>query len=252
MARKFRGNYRGNYRRGRKWSSLSTRNIFANRSAKSQANQIYKLRKRLNYLSKLNKPETKVLYTNANSFSFDSQTILNTYKSFLVPLPSLGTGDSDRIGDFIRVKSLQLNISAEYYNNAPSGFHNSESSGSAYRIIVGQYKRTSPFSAPTIGGVLQESSNTGSAYTNQSVCPLKTGQTEFSSILFDKSYTISINKNQAIHKFRIKPDDIRFDDANSEANYIWVIILSAGLHHDNNFSEFIEGTYSTKIVYTDA
>lgn len=238
--------------RSRKRNTLSTRNIFANRSAKSQANQIFKLRKRLNYISKVNRPETKVKYNSASSFSFDSSTLLNTYTSFCVPLPSLGDSDSDRTGDFIRCKSLQLNLSIEYYNSSQTGYHPSESSGSAYRVIVGQYKRAMGASNPTVSGVLQESSNSGSAYTNQSVCPIKTGQTQYSDILFDKSYTISINKNQAIHKLRIKPHNIRFDDSQSQANYIWVIIISAGLHSDMNFTEYIEGTYSTKLVFTDA
>lgn len=238
--------------RSRKRSTLSTRNIFANRSAKSQASQIYKLRKRLNYISKVNRPETKVYYGSATSFSFDSSTLLNTYTSFCVPLPSEGSGDDERIGNFMRIKSMQLNISTEYYNSSETGYHGSESSGSAYRIIIGQYKRVMSDTAPTVAGVLQESSNSGAAYTNQAVCPLKTGQTEYSKILFDKSYTISTNKNQGIHKLRVKPDNIRIDESNGNTNHIWVIIISAGLHSDANFTEFIEGTYSTKLVYTDA
>ena len=247
MPRKFSRKYsRKSSRR-----TLSTRNIFSNRSAKSQANQIYRLRRRLNYISKMNRPELKVLYSDASSFSFDSQTVMNTYKSFLIPLPSLGDGDNQRIGDFIRIKSLQLNISAEYYNSSDSGYHNTESAGSAYRIIIGQYKQPSSH-VPDISSILAESSNTGAAYTNQSVCPLITGMTTFSHILFDRSYTISTNKNQAIHKIRVRPRNIRFQSQNSDANSIWVIILSAGLHHDNNFSEFITGTYSMKLTYTDA
>lgn len=236
----------------RRRSRLSNRRIFGRTSAKSQASQIATLRNRINYISKVNRPEVKVFYGSASSFSFDSQTLLNTYKSFLIPLPSQGDADNQRIGDFMRVKSLQLNISAEYYNSSDSGYHNSESAGSAYRIIVGQYKHSINNTTPNIGGVLQETSNSGAAYTNQSVCPLKTGQTQYSYILFDRSYTISTNKNQVIHKLRIRPHNIKFDSSNGNANHIWVVILSAGLHNDSNFSEFIKGTYSTKLTYTDA
>lgn len=246
MPRKFS---RKSYRR--KSGRLSTRRIYSNRSARSQSNQIIALRNRINHLSNVNRPETKVFYSNASSFSFDSQTITNTYKSFLVPLPSLGDADNERIGDFIRIKSLQLNISAEYYNSSNSGYHDTESSGSAYRIVIGQYKQPTSHT-PVISGVLQESSNTGAAYTNQSVCPLITGMTTFCNILFDKSYTITTNKNQVIHKLRIKPHNIRFQTQNSDVNHIWVMIISAGLHSDTNFSEFIKGTYSTKLTYTDA
>lgn len=239
------------YRRYRKSRSnrLSTRRIFSKTSAKAQASQINTLRKRINYVSKQCRPEMKVYYRGASSFSFDSQTVMNTYHSFLVPLPQLGDKDNERIGDFIRVKSLQLNVSAEYYNSSDSGYHNTESAGSAYRIIIGQYKEPSS-NVPDISGILAESSNTGAAYTNQSVCPLINGMTAFSHILFDRSYTISTNKNQAIHKIRVRPHNIRF--RLQDSNSIWVIILSAGLHHDNNFSEFITGTYSMKLVYTDA
>lgn len=243
-----RKNRRYNKRRNNR---LSNRRVFGRTSAKSQASQIATLRNRINYISKANRPETKVFYSGASSFSFDSQSLLNTYKSFLVPLPSQGDADNERIGDFMRVKSLQLNISAEYYNSSNSGYHDTESAGSAYRIIIGQYKQPTSHT-PTISGVLQESSNSGAAYTNQSVCPLITGMSTFCHILFDKSYTISTNKNQVIHKLRVKPHNIRFQTQNNDVNAIWVMIISAGLHNDSNFSEFIKGTYSTKLTYTDA
>lgn len=241
---------RKNRRYNRKRNNrLSNRRIYSRTSAKSQASQIATLRNRMNKVYKACRPEIKVRYNNATSFTFDSQTLLNTYKAWLVTMPALGSGDNQRIGDKIYVKNIQLNFTFEYYNSSATGYHNSESAGTTMRIIVGKYKDIKD-AVPTIDGVLQESSNTGSAYTNQAVVPLKNEQTAYSKILLDKRFTITTNNNQKIMRLNIRPGTIRFKDI--DANAVWVMVVSAGLHNDNNFSEFVKGTFSNKVAFTDA
>ena len=243
----------GRYRRRRSTSrsrrALSNRNVYGKTSSKAQARQIATLRNRVSRVYKACRPEIKVKYNNAASFTFDSQTLLNTYTSWLPEMPALGTGDNERIGDKIYVKNVQLNFTFEYYNSSTTGYHNSESAGTTMRIIVGKY-RDARKSVPNIDGVLQESSNTGSAYTNQAVVPLKNEQSIYSKILLDKRFTITTNNNQRVFRLNVHPGTIRFRDA--DANLIWVMVISAGLHNDSNFSEFVEGTFSSKVAFTDA
>ncbi len=241
-----RRNRRYNRRRN---SRLSTRRIYSRTSAKSQASQIATLRNRVSKVYKACRPEIKVKYNQATSFTFDSQTLLNTYTAWIPELPALGSDDNNRIGDKIYVKNIQLNFTFEYYNSSTTGYHNSESAGTTMRIIVGKYKEAKG-SVPNISGVLQESSNTGSAYTNQAIVPLKNEQSLYSKILLDKRFTITTNNNQKIMRLNIRPGTIRFRD--NEANSIWVMVVSAGLHNDSNFSEFVKGTFSSKIAFTDA
>lgn len=233
----------------RRYNRLSTRRIFGRTSAKSQASQIATLRNRVSKVYKACRPEIKVRYNNATTFTFDSQTLLNTYKSWFITMPSLGSSDNQRIGDKIYVKNIQLNFTFEYYNSSTTGYHNSESAGTTMRIIVGKYKEIKD-NVPSIEGVLQESSNTGAAYTNQAVVPLKNEQSAYSKILLDKRFTITTNNNQKIMRLNIRPGTIRFRDI--DANAIWVMVVSAGLHNDNNFSEFVKGTFSNKVAFTDA
>lgn len=243
----------GRYRR-RRYSSrsrraLSNRNVYGKTSSKAQARQIATLRNRVSRVYKACRPEIKLKYNNATSFTFDSQTLLNTYTAWIPQMPILGSDDNNRIGDKIYVKNIQLNFTFEYYNSSATGYHNSESAGTTMRIIVGKYKEAKG-SVPNIQGVLQETSNTGSAYTNQAVVPLKNEQSVYSKILLDKRFTITTNNNQKIMRLNVRPGTIRFRD--NDANAVWVMVISAGLHNDSNFSEFVKGTFSSKIAFTDA
>jgi len=242
------------YRRYRKSRSnrLSTRRIFGKTSAKAQASQINSLRKRINYVSRQCRPEIKVLNGSVISRTFDSQTIFNTYWPIPGPNLELGSADNQRIGDKINIKNVQFTFTAEYYNNSETGYHGSESAGTTMRIIIGQYKTPRAYTAyPSISDVLSQSSNTGATYTHQAVIPLKNGITEQYKILKDMKFTMTTSNNQRLIKFNIRPRSYRWNE-NEEFNNIWVLIISAGLHHDNNFSEFVDMTANIKLVYTDA
>lgn len=242
------------YRRYRKSRSnrLSTRRVFSKTSAKAQASQINTLRKRINYVSRQCRPEIKVLNGAVLSNTFDSQTLLNTYWRIPGPFIELGSGDNQRIGDKINIKNVQFTFTAEYYNNSPTGYHNSESAGTTMRIIVGQFKTPRAYNiAPAISDVLSQSSNTGAVYTHQAVIPLKNGITEQYNILKDMKFVMTSSNNQRIIKFNIKPRSFRYNEK-EEFNNFWVLIVSAGLHNDSNFSEFVEMSASLKMAYTDA
>lgn len=244
--RKYRKGYRAS--RGRK---LATRRIFNATSAKAQAAQIYALKKRLSYVAKQNRPEMKVYGGDVGSYSFSSSDVTNTYKLFYFDGPSLGTGDNNRVGNFVRSKSLQLCLTGEYYNTSDTGYHNSESAGSPIRVIILQRKRADN-TAVSPSTILSITSGSGASYTQQAICPLATGISDRFDVLCDRKYMFTTNRNQLLKKITVKPNNIRWDDTVGTANGFIVLIISAGLHHDNNFQEFIKGTYSIKYVFTDA
>lgn len=248
MPKRFR-NFKKNYKKYNR--KLSTRYIFENKSAKSQAAQIYALNKRLNYIAKQCRPEFKIYQSAAASYSFDSQTILNTYKMFYFNGPAAGTADNQRIGNFVRSKSISLYLTGEYYNSSDTGYHNSESSGSPMRVIILQRKKPEDL-APNLNTILSISGGSGADYTQQAICPLASGITDRYYVLADRKYIFTNDKNQLIRKITVKPKNIRFDDTTGYSNGFIFILVSAGLHHDNNFSEFIQGTYNIKYTFTDA
>lgn len=242
------------YRRYRKSRSnrLSTRRVFSKTSAKAQASQINTLRKRINYVSRQCRPEMKVLNGAVLSKTFDSQTLLNTYWAIAGPNLRLGSADNERVGDRVNVKNLQFTFTAEYYNNSQTGYHDSESAGTTMRIIIGQFKTPrSESTVPTISDVLSASSNTGATYTHQAVIPLKNGITERYRILKDIKFVMTSSNNQRLIKLNVRPFSYRWTDK-EEFNNVWVMVVTAGLHNDTDFSEFVEMSANIKMVYTDA
>lgn len=243
-------NRRRNYRRNRR--RLSNRNIYSKTSAKQQARQIATLRNRINGVYKMTRPEIKVLNGSVLSKTLDSQTLLNTYWTIGGPNLAQGSGDGQRIGDKINVKNMLFTFTAEYYNSSQTGYHGGESAGTTMRIIIGQFKTPKSYDiVPTISGVLSSSSNTGATYTHQALIPLKNGITEDYNILKDMKFTMTSSRNQRLIKINVKPRSIRWD-TDGNYNNIWVMVVSAGLHHDTDFSEFVEMTANIKLVYTDA
>lgn len=95
--------------------TLKKRNIFKNTSSKSQAKQIYKLNKKVNYIQKTTAPEIQQLQDNLRVVSFtdgNSRPILHyndsmtLYKDFL--LNNQRTRYIDMCGDMLRVRYLYL------------------------------------------------------------------------------------------------------------------------------------------------
>lgn len=197
------------------------------------------------------RPEVKTLYHAAEKFNLSSDQLTNTYKSWVIDMPVLGTGEGERIGDVISLKNIQLNFTFEYYNTSATGYHDSESAGCPIRIVVGQFKTGFDSAAPQIQGVLEEYGNTGAAYTNQILSPLKRSQTEFSRILMDKKFTMTITRNQRIMRLNVRPRNYRIN-YNQSTNKVWIMVISSGLHFDSNYAENLACTISYKMAYTDS
>lgn len=103
----------------RKYKTLSKRNIFSRKNAKSQASQIYALNKRITKLEKRTKPEIDIYYNYDitqfhNSFTGDATDTNTGYMNqypLVSLLHSLSAQDPDRFAiqkDLIRIQDFKL------------------------------------------------------------------------------------------------------------------------------------------------
>lgn len=233
---------------------LSTRRIFSRTSAKSQASQIASLRNRINTVYKRTRPEVKNVIAPALNVSFSSGALSSIWFTGILPKPDTGnTGDAGAVGNYVRNLTCCLNSVFEYYNNSTTGYHDSESSGCQLRFIILQRNTIEHYTTSyDLNEFLPNPSNTGSEYTTLCVKPLRTGITERWTVLTDKKYVMTSDKNQLALKLRFKPKPYRFDNNNLNAfNYVKYIIVVSGLHFDENFKEYVEGSIVSKLSYTD-
>lgn len=233
---------------------LSNRRIFGRTSAKSQATQIAALRNRINTVYKRTRPEVKNVVAPAINMSFSSGALSSIWFTGIFPKPDVGNAsDVGSIGNYVRNLGCQLNTVFEYYNNSVSGYHDSESSGCQLRFIILQRKSTELYTTSyDLNEFLPNPSNTGAEYTTLCVKPLRTGITEKWDVLMDRKYIMTSDKNQLALKLKFKPKPYRFDNANANIfNYVKYIIVVSGLHFDENFKEYVEGSIVSKLSYTD-
>ena len=242
----------GRKRYVRRNKALSTSRIFGKTGAKSQAKQIYALRKSVNRLNRRFKPEIKTLTTQATGFTFTNETASGTYKSFPGTAPTQGDGRTNRDGDKIFVKNLTWYFTFEYYDDYDPTQPSLDSAGAMIRIIIGQYKENrSGLTVPTPDDVISNYSGTGANYTHNIVSPLKPNITETYRILKDYKCKITESNNQKMFKLSVKPGTYRFDDAN-KFNNVWCLIVVSGLHWDSTVHrQYVKGTFSDKIAFVD-
>lgn len=234
----------------RRRRTLSTRNIFNNKNARSQAFQIAALKRKISKVYRNSKPEIKYCYTVPQTVTFSSNIGGAVYKRIQIALPSNGSTNLQRVGDLIKPISLQLYNYAEYYNSSTTGYHNTESSGGVLRVVVVQYKTVTD-EQPTPDEIIQGYSNTGVNYTLGGIFPLANNITQKFSVLFDYKHILTSDSNQLQFRRNIKTNSIRFTESNN-ANLIYVFVFGFGLHYDEDFSEYIKNTLTAKLVYTDA
>lgn len=245
-----RKNRRYNKRRNNR---LSNRRVFGRTSAKSQASQIATLRNRINKVYKACKPEVKTIVTNSETITYTSESLSSYYRMYPIASPALGTGDKDRIGNHIRVLNGVLYLSMEYFNSSQTGYHNTESAGCQYRIVIGQYNyKAGPLVIPNISNLFEFPSNTGPEYTQLAISPFKEGITSQYTILRDIRGTLTSERNQKVMKIPFKPKVPYVYDDDGNVPNCWACLLVTGLHYDQDYTETVKITVSDKLVFTDA
>lgn len=230
---------------------LSARRIFGYTSARSQANQIYALKKSINKINRRFKPEVYTHHNQVISKEFTNSTFSDSYWYGYYEWPASGTGDENKRGDKIWCKNMQLNFTFEYMNNSNTGYHDSDSSGCPVRVIVLKTKQVcSPSDIPTLNDILLYSSNSGSDYTQRAVSPYVHGITDKYKILCSKVFYMTTAKNQKIMRLFLQPGLIQWESG-SIANHVFIYVAPCGLHSDADFTEKIQMTLSKKIAYVD-
>lgn len=233
------------------YRALSTRRIFSRTSAKSQASQIYALRRSMQAIAAACRPETKVAIGTPDTFTMTNSSVGDTYKVHELFLPSTGVQDFGRLGDAINVKNGQFAISLEYFNNSATGYHAGESAGCPIRFLVLCDKVPSQ-AAPALSDILSESGMTGASYSLRAISPLKRGVTEDIRVLYDRVINVTTTSNQKNFQINLHNiGEIRWDkDGNSK--HVWLFVIPSGLHFDTDFTETIQYSLVSKCAFTDA
>lgn len=243
---------RRSYRKRR--SALSTKRIYSKTSAKSQANQIYALRKRVTALNKRFRPEIKTLenWGGPTSQTLTSGTLSDSYFRTYFQWPAVGASEGGRVGDKIRVKSLQWNLQMEYYNNSATGYHDSESAGTPVRVIVVRTReQIDPSYAPALTDILKYGDYSGDYYTARATSPYVHGINDTYKVCYDKLCYLTTSKNQKCMRIFLGPQTITWNSAGNKAIHYFIFVAPTGLHWDTNFKEYVQVVCSAKIAYTD-
>lgn len=232
---------------------LSNRRIYSRTSARAQASQIAALRNRINRVYRACRPEIKTIVTSAETISYTSQSMSSYYRFYPITSPELGTGDKERVGNFIRVINGVLYLSCEYFNSSTTGYHNTESSGAQVRVIIGQYNTDQgPTAIPSISELFEFPSNTGANYTQMALSPFREGVSSRFKILRDLRFTMTLDRNQKMLKVPFKPPLPYVFNDEGQFPSCFACLLVTGLHYDTDFTETVKITVSDKLVFTDA
>lgn len=269
--------YRKNFRNGR---TLTTRNIFNNKGARSQARQINALKKRINAVNKKCSPEVKVVESNdTTSIGFAANnSITGTQQAYLttIPVPNEGTSDSTRIGDKIKLLPAEVFMTLQYeefYNSLSGGFSTLQipiqSSAIQARVVFIQSK--SAGQTLTINSLSQifkfnpyRSNDNASLIDAQMAMkmPFQTGITAKWNILSDKLITVSKDTGQKAFRFKVKPKykSIRWFGSEAPEGVIYMIVLTSGwtyMHYNsagNTYDDYnkLNFSYRVRQPFTDA
>lgn len=192
----------------RKRSTLSNYKIATKTSAKAQSKQIYALKRRVNRIYRMNKPEVRIQQRlgagvaltsdNAGVLQFDSYGTLGATSSIIPYLGGASNADtnSDPINNFARMRSFNLYGHLEYSTLATT------SQPVTMRLVIVQTKTTR---AQNIGVDDVFASGTGVSSSFQKVYgPLQLGLSRTCKVLSDKRYILSYQRPSVTIRTNLK------------------------------------------------
>nr|QXN75474.1 MAG: capsid protein [Virus sp.] len=279
MAYARRSTYRRKGRRGNR--TLSTRRIFGNKSAKSQAKQINALKKSINRVYRQCKPEYKLVRTGTENrgFGYDSSTsgspaLVNSVIAPII-MPQSGTGDNQRVGNKITISPVTFFLNSQYIhrnqivgNLYPYSQNPLQSTGLVLRFVAIQ--SMVPLSATPTMAEIFESDYTATNTLSQDLMmmmtmPFKNGITARFKILKDKRYFINEDKPIFAKRIKVKPaiKSLRWEDgSNYPRGTVFYIMIAAGgeiTYADDQTTEkryynynSLDTTWRHEYAYTDA
>ena len=265
--------------KGRKYRKhLSTRRIFGDTSNKAQAKQIAALRKSVSRVFKYCRPEVKELAQSTFSNKLLGQyfssagsppTVSDSIQT--IPMPTLGTGDNQRVGNVIRLLPIKFRMALQYrevYGTAEGStiwnIPELPSHGMQVRVVAIQAK-SALGEIPTIRDILENypvSSDYLDTMSNM-VQQFKNGITGRFHILYNKVYNISRDKPTISKNLVIKPviKTIQWEDGQTyPKGQVFLYFFQGGavsrmiVGDPKNFYDYngTEIMYKFTVPYTDA
>lgn len=201
---------RRTYRRSRR--ALSTRNIFNNKGARSQASQISALKKRINHVYRQCRPETKLKEGSpvVLAVAWDDE---NPYALYSVDMPDVGTGDSDMTGNVCNIKDVHIYLDAELdmqYTAPNYALYGGVPGNLSYRIVAFCTKSLTDNSPDVddIAVTIPQTTNPNQ-YKMNSIRPLNEGVSSKYDILYDRNFSVTQSRYSRKHHLRVTGSRIR-------------------------------------------
>lgn len=226
--------------------TLSTRNIYDKRSAKSQANQIYSLNKKVNAIARANRPETHILVNGPFTHEFTNSSLATIHRTF-------GTGFTPT-GNYARLLNFTISGTFEYGDNKESFPGIEVPRAGTIRLIIYQALASKiGATMPTVDNLV-DISNSGAGYELNTMRPLKEGVTSYVKILYDKTYTVS--NNFPVRPFKVRVNNllpVRLETGDeTPRGALFFGFVTSGLHWVNtSYNEHITCNFVTKLAYND-
>lgn len=232
-----RSMYRRKGRRGNR--TLSTRRIFNNKGAKAQAKQIYALRRSVNRVARMCKPEVKLARSDQIHGIIGLNNIyigatVSNLQTYAAPVPALGTNDGSRIGNLISALPLKVSFASQYKKiinsvTTPVASKLTDTSGGVRMIVVQSKVATS--TAPVLTDILSHTPTTLADSVGILNSTFVRDITARYSILYNRVFYYSENHLIRCKNLSIRPAlrKIRWEDNQTyPAGQIWIFLVAGG------------------------
>lgn len=261
-------------RRTARRKTLSNYKIATRTSARSQAKQIYALKKRINYIQKRTKPEIMIARKTASPITVSSATVMGAPVNFLL-------GNS---GAYLPYFSIPLGVTDSDYNNLASGSTTNRFARQLSYTLYGDVSYTSIASNVepcTLRVVILQSKSTranfitygdvfspapASQIASSAVYgPLQTGLSRTAKVLSDRRYYLSYQRPVVRIKTTLKRLMNYYRDTVSQSEpaaasedqpkgAIWVFyaLVFNGLEYTADPTSNVQINFQAKLAYTDA
>lgn len=230
------------YRRRR---VLSKANVKSNTSAKSQANQIIALNKRISAVEKRDRPEIQ-LFTKQEGHTFTNSTFADTWTKWKCSLAS-----NQITGQWVNLRSFNIRGILEYSDNYEKDVAIDHQRTCSFRLVIWQ-KLVSDGHDMTLTDLIALSSS-GVGYELNAIRPFIKGTSAQAKILYDKTYAMS---NQSpIRRFNISLKRLLNIHKDSDKSFcrgdIFVGFCASGLHFDTTYEQKVDINWISTLAYID-
>lgn len=226
--------------------TLSTRSIYNKRSAKSQANQIYSLNKKVNAIARANRPDIHLLVSDPVTQEFTNSSLATIHKSFSSGLTPTG--------NYARLLSFKISGTFEYGDNKEAFPGIEVPRAGTIRLVIWQSLASKSSANVQNMTDLIDVSSTGAGYELNTMRPFKDGVSAFVKILYDRVYAVSAE--YPVRPFKVNLNKLlsmRMQTGDSgPRGQIYFGFVTSGLHWaSTSYNEHITCNFITKIAYND-